>query len=345
MASIVAADRVGIDRAVELLGRDEIVAIPTETVYGLAGRALSEKALLAIFSAKERPLFDPLIAHLALPRHTVNILDYVERRGLVELDALSPEVRDSIDDLLSAFWPGPLTIVLPRRAGVPDLLTAGLPRVALRMPAHPVAQEILERLGVPLAAPSANRFGRISPTTAAAVAEELGDRIPLIVDGGPCRVGVESTIVALDDEGRFVLLRAGGLATEKIEARLGVPLVHRTAAPGGGDDRPEAPGQLASHYAPARPLHLVDSIAATALPTATPIGLLTFAPLASPPPAHVTALALTTRGSLEEAAHNLFAHLRALDRPPIEQIWAERCPVTTGLGHAINDRLTRAASR
>lgn len=344
---IVAADQAGLDRAVRLLLDEQVVAIPTETVYGLAGLALHEAALLRIFAAKERPLFDPLIAHLAVPRHTVNMLDYVERRGLVDLEQVSPALRDRLDDLMSALWPGPLTIVLPRRATVPDLLTAGLPRVAVRMPAHPVAQEILDRLGVPLAAPSANRFGRISPTSAEAVAEELGERIPLIVDGGPCRLGIESTVIALDGEAqegageRFVLLRPGGLPRERIEERLGEKLALRTE----GGQAPEAPGQLASHYAPVRPLSLVDSVNEVDYSDGTPIGVLTWRPLVADLPSHVEVRTLSIDGSTEAGARQLFAQLRALDRPPHARLYAERCPTDEGLGYAINDRLRRAAAR
>lgn len=343
MTAIVAPDRVGIERACALLKAGEVVAIPTETVYGLAGLALSESALLKIFEAKDRPHFDPLIAHIALPRHTVNILDYVERRKLVNLERLVGKARDRLDDVLSALWPGPLTVVLPRAAGVPDLLTAGLPRVALRMPAHPVAQEILESVGAPLAAPSANRFGRLSPTTAAAVAEELGDRIPLVVDGGACRVGIESTIIALGDDDRFVLLRPGGMPKERIEARLGQPLV--LAADATGKTPMDAPGQLPSHYAPERPLTLIDSIADLDAAGGAPFGLLTWESRAVALPPGSTQLALTHAGALDEGARNLFSQLRALDRAPHTRIFAERCPNDTGLGYAINDRLRRAAHR
>ena len=339
MTQIVSADSEGIDRAVELLRQEEVVAIPTETVYGLAGSALSEAALLRIFAAKERPLFDPLITHIALPPRIVNMLDYIERSGLVDLRDLTAAARNRLEDLLSVFWPGALTVVLPRALGVLDLLTSGLPRIALRMPVHPVAQAILERVGLPLAAPSANRFGRISPTTAQAVYEELAGRIPLIIDGGATPLGLESTIIALEEDEQFVLLRPGSIPKERIEARLGVRLPVRIE----GSEAPESPGQLPNHYAPERPLQLIDSIAQIDLSDGTPIGLLTWKPLGINLPATVTALSLTTTGSVEEAARNLFALLRALDKAPCVRLYVERCPISDGLGHAINDRLNRAA--
>ena len=209
--------------------------MPTETVYGLAGDGLNPTALARIFEVKQRPLFDPLILHFA------------DMAGAFDL---AGQIPTSARELAQRFWPGPLTIVVLKKAMVPELATSGLPNVALRVPAHPVAQALLRAFGGPLAAPSANRFGRISPTDAQAVQTELGDAVPLILDGGPCGVGLESTVIFLSEH-QPVLLRAGGIPLEEIESVIG-PIKHATPV----DDRPLAPGQLKHHYAPRKPLRL-----------------------------------------------------------------------------------------
>ena len=229
-AAILHATQADIARAVAALARGELVAIPTETVYGLAGLALDPRALAQIFAAKARPTFDPLIAHVAPGPHGTH-LQALARAGLVDLAQLTPAARQSAQRLTDAFWPGPLTLVLPRAAGVPDLCTAGLDSVAVRMPAHPVAQAILTQLGRPLAAPSANRFGRVSPTTAAHVYAELGERIGWIVDGGPCAIGVESTVVAVQADGACALLRPGGVTATQIAAVAGQPVFQPETSP------------------------------------------------------------------------------------------------------------------
>jgi L-threonylcarbamoyladenylate synthase len=319
--NVVAPTPEAILRAVELLRQGRVVGLPTETVYGLAGDGLNPGALARIFEVKRRPLFDPLILHFA------------DAAGAF---ALAGEVPAIARELAQRFWPGPLTLVLRKNETVPDLATSGLPNVALRVPAHPVAQALLRAFGGPLAAPSANRFGRISPTDAAAVRTELGEAVPLILDGGPCAVGLESTVLSLAEHPP-VLLRAGGISLEEIEAVVG-PMQH--AAP--VDDRPQAPGQLKHHYAPRKPLHLVGDIAE--IPSQADIGWLAFGThhISVPFLGVVENLSLT--GDLREAAANFFRALRALDDDPrVGTLYARPLPAW-GLGAAINERLERAAA-
>lgn len=310
-----------LDRAVEEASRwlaaGEPVALPTETVYGLAADALNPSAVLKIFEAKERPFFDPLIVHLP-------DLGWLER-----LTAPPASDLPLIRALTDRCWPGPLTLVLPRRDLVPDMVASGLPTVALRMSAHPVFQAIARAFGRPLAAPSANRFGRISPTAAAHALSELQDRIPLIVDGGPTAHGVESTIVAIAG-GRMEILRNGPVTREEL-AKFG-----EVTAPG-VVSKPVAPGQLKSHYAPRTPLRLTES------PNPIPgkrCGLLAWkTPL---PGFDAVELLAPTCGDLREAASRLFAAMRRLDEASLDLIQAEPVP-ETGLGAAIMDRLRKAA--
>jgi L-threonylcarbamoyladenylate synthase len=300
-----------IAEAAALIRRGELVAFPTETVYGLGADATSDAAVAAVFAVKDRPRFNPLIVHVAS-------LEAAEALASFDEQARKVAVK---------FWPGPLTLVLPRRAdsGLSLLVGAGLDTVAIRVPAHALAQALLSATGRPIAAPSANPSGAVSPTTAAHVAEGLGERIAVILDGGPCRVGVESTVVDLS-EGSPVLLRPGGLAIETIERLVG-PL-----APAGGG-APRSPGMLARHYAPQRPLRLC---AYTAQPGEA---LLAFGPGADD-----ADLNLSRAGDVREAAANLFAMLRVLDRPEFSAIAVMPVP-ERGLGRAINDRLRRAATR
>ncbi len=316
-ARIVPATDASIAEAGRLLRAGELVAFPTETVYGLGGDATSERAVARIFAAKDRPRFNPLIVHFA-------------EIAAVE-EAAVPDARAR--RLAARFWPGPLTLVLPRaaRSPVARLASAGLDSLAVRVPAHEVARAVVAAAGRPVAAPSANRSGRVSPTRAAHVADELDGRPALILDGGACPVGVESTIVDLTGP-RAVLLRPGGLPVEAIEAEIG-PLAP-AAAPGPAD-RPKAPGGLASHYAPRLPLRL-----GTDDPRPGE-ALLAFGP--DPPGGFAETLNLSPSGDLEEAAANLFAMLRALDRPGFTGIAAMEVP-DTGLGRAIRDRLRRAAA-
>ncbi|MDR5653379.1 L-threonylcarbamoyladenylate synthase [Ruixingdingia sedimenti] len=305
-------DTAGIARAAALLRDGALVAFPTETVYGLGGDARSDRAVAAIFAAKARPRFNPLIAHVP---------DLAAARAIARMGA-------EAERLAAAFWPGPLTLVLPLApgAGLSDLVTAGLDTVAVRVPAHPVAQALLRAFGGPLAAPSANPSGRVSPTRADHVLAGLAGRIAAVIDGGPCAVGVESTILGLGPEGP-ALLRPGGVPAEAVEALLRRPL-HQQADPA----RPSAPGQLGSHYAPAAAVRLN---AAAAEPGETYIG---FGPGAAD-------LNLSPAGDLTEAAAALFHLLREADRRagPGGRIAFAPIP-ETGLGRAINDRLRRAAA-
>jgi L-threonylcarbamoyladenylate synthase len=294
--------------ATESLRNGHAVALPTETVYGLAADALRSDAVVKIFEAKGRPRFDPLIVHLP-------------DRGWLERVARINDSRELIEKLIEQFWPGPFTIVLPRREIIPDIVTAGLETVAVRVSAHPVFADIIGNFGSPLAAPSANRFGRVSPTTAQHVLEELDERIPLIVDAGPTAHGIESTIVAVRNT-RMELLRRGPITTAQLEEFGQVVLATVT-------ERPEAPGQLPSHYAPRTPLILVDHLASFAPPVGKRCGFLQMR-------------TLSERGDLAEAAANLFRCLRELDRQGFDLIVAEKLP-EEGLGAAINDRLKRAA--
>ena len=316
--TVVEPDAASITKAAKLLQDGGLVAFPTETVYGLGGDATNERAVAAIFEAKGRPQFNPLISH---------VLDANEARRFVDWN-------DIADKLAARFWPGPLTFVLPRSKGstIALLATAGLDTVAIRAPSHPVAQALIRAAGRPIAGPSANRSGAVSPTQAAHVAESLGDRVSLILDGGPCLVGVESTVLDLSGN-RPTLLRPGGATREAIEAVIG-PVAISDALPSGDAPR-TSPGQLESHYAPARPVRL----GATSI--GSDEGLLAFGP--TPPAGAMLTYNLSPTGNLAEAAANLFAQMRALDRPGIGRIAVMPIP-ETGLGLAINDRLRRAAA-
>lgn len=314
-AGILSATPEAVARAAALLRAGQLVAFPTETVYGLGGDATSDAAVAAIFAAKGRPSFNPLIVHASSLAEAETIAAFDERaRGAAR-----------------RFWPGPLTLVLPRRegCGISLLASAGLDTLAVRVPAHPVAQALLRATGRPLAAPSANRSGRISPTETAHVAAELGDRVALILDGGSCAVGLESTVLDLTGA-TPALLRPGGAALEALAEALG-PIANGESRP----DAPRSPGQLASHYAPQLPLRL-NATAAWAGEA-----LLAFGP--HPPPGFAAALNLSAAGDLVEAAANFFAMLRQLDRPEFTGIAVSPIP-KDGLGRAINDRLRRAAT-
>lgn len=312
---VVTADQRTIARAAEILRAGGLVAFPTETVYGLGADATDDRAVAAIFKAKGRPRFNPLIVHL---------------RDIAHADTCV-QITEPAQAAAARFWPGPLTLVLPRRsdAKISYLCSAGLDSLAVRAPGHPVAQHLLAAVGRPLAAPSANASGGMSPTTAAHVAGSLDGRVDLILDGGPCAVGLESSVLDLTGE-RPVLLRPGGIPKEDLEAALG---------PIEDDDRedtaPRSPGRLASHYAPGRPLRL------EARDASPDEGLLAFGP--APPSGARTILNLSEGGDLVEAAANLFAMLHALDDPRHAAIAVMPIP-DTGLGVAINDRLRRAAA-
>ncbi len=306
--------------AVRLLRAGNVVGMPTETVYGLAGDGLNPAALARIFEVKRRPLYDPLILHFA---------------GAEAAFAVAHDVPESARALAGKFWPGPLTLVLSKREHVPDLATSGLPKVAVRVPAHPVAQALLRAFGGPLAAPSANRFGRISPTDAEAVRTELGDAVPLVLDGGPCRVGIESTVLEIN-AGEIRLLRAGGIAVEEIERVAG-----RVRQANFAQNRPLSPGQIAHHYAPRKPLRLVAP--GEEPPYEPSAGWLAFGAVGRDSVRVVENL--SPRGDLREAAANFFRALRTLDEDPrVETIYATNVPARD-LGLAINERLERASTR
>jgi L-threonylcarbamoyladenylate synthase len=324
-----AADLRGdIEKAVDILRRGDVVAFPTETVYGLGANALDAVAVARIFEIKGRPRFDPLIVHAA---------DTAAAEALVT--EFPPEARK----LAEAFWPGPLTLVLPKRDCICDIVTAGLPTVAVRVPDHPLALKLLRAVGLPLAAPSANPFGRISPTSAEHVREQLGDQVPLILDGGPCRVGLESTIVSLASA-RPALLRPGGLPAEEIERLIG-PL--ERVSPLAPTDHPQAPGMLARHYAPRTPLVMVDDLAGArrfaAERAGRRLGLLAMDnPREGEASGFEMVEVLAAGGDMRRAAAGLFAAMHRLDGAGLDLIVAQSAPAH-GLGLAINDRLTRAA--
>ena len=310
------ADAEGIARAARILESGGLVAVPTETVYGLAARADSAEAVARIYAAKGRPDFNPLIVHV---------------RGL-EQAAQYAEFSLMARALAEAHWPGPLTLVLPRRkeAPVSDLVTAGLPSLAIRVPDHPVALQLLYAVGRPVAAPSANRSGKVSPTTAEHVEAEFGNRLAMILDGGPTRVGLESTVLDLTGE-RAVLLRPGGITRETLEASLGEIDVATPDQP----DSPKSPGMLLSHYAPRLPVRL------TCDDPQPGEALLAFGP--DVPEGFAEVFNLSPTGTLVEAAANLFAALRALDNPEFSGIAVMPIP-PQGIGLAILDRLRRAAA-
>jgi L-threonylcarbamoyladenylate synthase len=354
VATILAPSPDNVRRAADALQRGELVGMPTETVYGLAANAFDAAAVARIFAVKDRPSFDPLIVHVVRPAGPLEreVLSGLEDEGIVEVSRLPQLARERADVLLRRFWPGPLTLVLPRGRRIPDLVTSGLDTVALRMPSHAVAQDLLKVAALPLAAPSANRFGRISPTTAAHVVQELGDRIGIVLDGGASAVGVESTVVAIARDGTLTLLRPGGVSVEAVEATASVRLARTplTATPG----VPAAsPGMSAVHYAPRTPLHLLPG-PATLPRGASCVGLIgvfhsaeeTAKVVAEIERRHgvpVVLAALTECYDLEEAARKLFTSLRELDAGDVPMILASPPDGNEGLALAIADRLRRAA--
>lgn len=307
---------VDIAKAVELLAHDELVAIPTETVYGLAGNALSRAAVTKIFSVKNRPQFDPLIVHVP---NLEKANDYVL------------EIPEHARKLAGKFWPGPLTLLLKKKNIIPDLVTSGLDTVGIRCPDHMLTRQLLQALPFPLAAPSANPFGYVSPTKPQHVDEQLGSKIQYILDGGPCPIGIESTIVGFEDS-KPVVYRLGGLSLEAIEETIGQVklMTHSTS-------NPKAPGQLQSHYAPGKKV-ILGSIEQL-LETHPHGGVLSFQK-----DYRVTnQIVLSPSGKPEEAAQHLFESLRAFDKMNVSVILTELVP-DQGLGRAINDRLRRAAA-
>ena len=307
-----------VSEAAHLLKEGEVVAIPTETVYGLAGNAFEPKALAKIFAAKERPTFDPLIVHIA---------------DIAQLTDIAKDIPDSAYRLAEAYWPGPMTIILPKKDCIPDLCTSALPSVAVRFPSHPIAQAIIKESGLPLAAPSANLFKHVSPTTAEHVAAQLADRIAGIVDGGPCSVGVESSIISL--VGEPTVMRPGAITPEMFKAILGdVKIKESTSKPG----QPMlAPGQCDTHYRPQVPLYYGEVPAGYALPEHTV--RIAFGSQAGPIPATVN---LSATGDMVEATSKLYAYMHDLDTSDYDLILVDPIP-NTGVGMALNDRLKRAS--
>ena len=311
-----------LDLAKTLLSEGKLVAIPTETVYGLAANALNAEAVFDIFKVKERPAFDPLIVH-------VPSLECIDKYAM-NVPALAYE-------LAKTFWPGPLTLVLPKKSIIPDLVCSGLPTVGLRMPSHPLTLELLNSLEFPLAAPSANPFGYISPTTAKHVNDQLGGKIPYILDGGPCRVGLESTIVGFEGD-EILIYRLGGLTLEAIrKIAPNCKLALNTSS------NPQAPGMLKSHYASRHPLYIGEITSLIKKFAGKKIGIISFKDDFSASSDVVHQEILSPIGNLDEAAVKLFSAMRSLDAFSLDIILSETFP-DTGLGRAINDRLKRASS-
>ena len=309
-----------ISKAVELLTAEEIVGIPTETVYGLAGNIYSKKAIKAIFETKQRPFFNPLIVHIPSVDYLSQIIEYVPEKA---------------KRLAEAFWPGPITLVLKKKDTIPDLITAGKDTVAVRVPNHPVALELLKQLPFPLAAPSANPFSSISPTTAEHVEAYFKDNIKMVLDGGACKSGIESTIIGFENNDP-IIYRLGSTSIEAIEAVIGKIEIKNKK-----EVRPDAPGMLERHYAPKTKTILTDNIEHTInLNTDKRIGLLVFN---SEFESEVikTQIVLSKDGDMEEAASKLYDALLRLDKQQLDIIIAEEFP-DHGLGKSINDRLERA---
>ncbi|MCS4436101.1 L-threonylcarbamoyladenylate synthase [Aquiflexum gelatinilyticum] len=311
-----------ISKAKTLLEQGQLVGIPTETVYGLAGNALNPDAVAKIFATKNRPDFDPLILHTS---------------GMERVHDFVKEIPFPLDLLASKFWPGPLTLLLPKKEIVPDLVTSGLDTVAVRVPSHPLTNELLSELDFPLAAPSANPFGYISPTKASHVNDQLGDKIAYILDGGDCEVGLESTIVGLE-EGEVTVYRLGGLDLNAIREVVGEVRVMTHSS-----SNPKSPGMLKSHYSPTKPFILgkLEDLVLEYSTRGIPFAILSFyQKFISLDQSKQIQLSQTK--DLNEAAKNLFAAMRALDTMDVSVILSELLP-EEGLGRAINDRLRRAA--
>jgi L-threonylcarbamoyladenylate synthase len=310
-----------IQLAKDFLEKGELVAIPTETVYGLAANALDAVAAAKIFEAKERPTFDPLIVHT---------------HSLQEVHQFVTEIHPALLKLAQTFWPGPLTVLLPKKDIIPNLVTSGLDRVGVRVPNHPLTLALLKQLPFPLAAPSANPFGYISPTSAAHVEKQLGNKIAYILDGGACEVGLESTIVG-EENGGLIIYRLGGLSLDDIEAVAGKVSVQLNQS-----SNPKAPGQLKSHYAPKKPVVIGNVEELKKTYANAKLGAIVFGSDVTFN-SHVILRDLSPSKDLKEAAVNLFSYLRELDEADVELIIAELLP-EKGLGLAVNDRLRRAAA-
>ncbi|MEQ8812550.1 MAG: L-threonylcarbamoyladenylate synthase [Imperialibacter sp.] len=310
---------IDIDKAKSYLDRGQLIGLPTETVYGLAGNAFNEAAVLKIFQVKNRPSFDPLIAHT---------------NSLEKVKTFVKDIPDVALDLAEAFWPGPLTLLLPKKKRIPLLLTSGLKTVAVRIPDHPLTTALLEQLDYPLAAPSANPFGYVSPTTAHHVQDQLGESIPYILDGGPCRVGIESTIIGFENN-KPVVYRLGGKRIDEIEKLIGTVRIRTNMS-----SDPAAPGMLKSHYAPTKRVVVGDL--EELIPKLNPmkVAVISFQKDFPEVPEN-NKFILSKAGNIDEAAANLFSAMRKMDKTAANCIIAEYVP-EIGLGKAINDRLKRA---
>jgi L-threonylcarbamoyladenylate synthase len=327
-----------ITEATRWLRRGDIVALPTETVYGLAADATNAEACAAIFEAKQRPSFDPLIVHV------------LDREMLETIAEIPDDIAETVVALTSEFWPGPLTIVLPKKPDLPDVITAGLDTVAARSSSDPIFRSVVKELGRPIAAPSANRFGSMSPTSASAVVAELDGRIPLIVDGGACTDGVESTIIRIEPSGKpkplFHLLRPGPVTVEMLKTFGKVVPAARISTT---DGKPEAPGQFPSHYAPRTPLRLLEKPEDFNAEPGKSYALLSFRGQAKDGYLGLhewdeQQVLSPGSGKLPEAAVRFFFALRTLDGCGVDEIIAEPIP-ERGVGLAIQDRLRRAAAK
>lgn len=313
-----------LNAAVNELNAEGIVAIPTETVYGLAGNAFSSTALKKIFDLKKRPLFNPLIVHL---------------KSAEQLEMVAENIPEVAIQLAQEFWPGPLTLVLKKKSIIPDLVSAGKDTVAVRVPNHPLTLELLAKLDFPLAAPSANPFGSISPTTAKHVEDYFQENLSVILDGGDCQKGIESTIIGFENN-QAILYRLGSLSIEKIEEKIGKLKLKNNI----DESSPEAPGMLSKHYAPATSTLFTDDIEKLiAQNSGKKFGLLLFKNYSDSLP-HSQQEILSTNGNLEEAAKNLYAAMHRLDKMNLDVIIAEYFP-NEGLGKTINDKLKRASTK
>ncbi|MEM1319518.1 MAG: L-threonylcarbamoyladenylate synthase [Bacteroidota bacterium] len=310
-------------KASEILSNEDLVAIPTETVYGLAGNIYSEEAIRKIFQLKQRPLFNPLIVHIY---------------GMQQLEEVAASVPAKAQLLAERFWPGPLTLILKKKAGIPDLVTAGKDTVGVRMPNHPLTLSLLAKIRFPLAAPSANPFGSISPTSAQHVENYFKNQLYMILDGGDCQKGIESTIIGFEND-EPVLYRLGSISLEEISAVVGVVEVKNKK-----EKAPDAPGMLSRHYAPRTKTYLVADVKTfVAARAEQKIGVLTFDKAIAAPNVQAMEI-LSAKGDLEEAAARLYATLHKLDALDLDMIVAEKFP-DIGLGKSINDRLERATKK
>lgn len=309
-------------KAKELLQNAHLVAIPTETVYGLGANALDNAAVLKVYEAKQRPFFDPLIIHVS---------------GISEAEKYATLTDARLQKLAKKFWPGPLTLLLTKKNIVPDLVTSGLPQVAVRVPNHQLTLELLKQLNFPLAAPSANPFGYVSPTEPGHVNRQLGDKIDYILDGGKCEVGIESTIVGIEGE-QVCVYRLGGLAIEEIEKEVGTVSLRIN-----NSSDPKAPGQLKNHYAPNKPLYVGDLDQLAQKFELQKVAAICYGKTQINR-SNVTLFNLSTQENLDQAALNLFSYLRQAGEQDFDVIIAQTLP-NKGLGRAINDRLRRAEAK